>query len=77
MLTIFLKQNTLQNLTIKRELIDYKDVLFLVYKVISTKNFDTLQIAISNLNALYNFRSFRALKISAHLIKEQINAFRL
>ena len=78
MLTIFLKQNTLQNLTIKRELIDYKDVLlFLLYKVLSRKNFDTLQIAISNLNALYNFRSFRALKISAHLIKEQINAFRL
>ena len=54
-----------------------KTFFFLLYEVLTTKNFDMLKIAISNLNALYNFRSFRALKISAHLIKEQINAFRL
>lgn len=65
------------------ELIDYKDVLILVllsfFVILSfnRKNFDKLEIAISNLNASYNFGSFRALKISAHLIKEQINAFRL
>ena len=52
---------------------------FVIFVILSfnKKNFDKLEIAISNLNASYNFGSFRALKISAHLIKEQINAFRL